>query len=228
MSDGSNHRYVSEAEDTNTYKYIQKSEENNPQYVTGAAYDTSAGHKRRYNGHAVTLRVLLPLGQVLQDNPVVVAEADFLGKVGAMGSTFTHSGIRAPKAKMYVAPLPDSYRSEAQMANKLLELSIRGVPWVPNSYSAVATVLNQASALTANNVPWSAVVYGYRFGRGKLFREVPLLPQSFEYVKELRRGASGPYRAGKIRIFFYQDMLPGFNVGEVYKFHLKVLRPDWY
>ena len=225
MSEDSNHKYVSEAGDTNTYKYIQKSEENNPQYVITVTYNYPVDRKRRYNGYAVTLRVTKPLSEVLQANPVLVAKADFLGRVGVVGSTFTYRGIKAPKGKMYVAPLPDRYGSEAQMVNKAIELSIRGLTWVPNSYSAVATVLNQASALTANNVPWSAVVYGYRMGRGKLFREVLLLPKSFEYVKELHRTKAGQYRAGKVRIFFYQDLLPGFNVGEVYKFHIEVLRP---
>jgi len=227
MSEG-NHRYVSEAEDTNTYKYIQKSEENNPQYVITVTYNYPAGHKRRYNGYAVTLRVTKPLSEVLQANPVLVAKADFLGRVGVVGSTFTYRGIKAPKGKMYVAPLPDSYRSEAQMVNKAIELSIRGLTWVPNSYSAVATVLNQASALTANRVPWSAVAYGYRYGKGFTLREVLLLPQSFEYVKEKRRTKAGQYRADKVRIFFYQDMLPGFNVGETYQFHIEVLRPRYY
>ena len=203
--DGSNHkhRYVSEAEDTDTYKYVQKSEENNPQYVAPETYGYPAGNKRRYNGYSVTLRVTKPLGEVLQANPVVVATADFLGRVGVIGSTFTYRGIRAPKGKMYVTPLPEVY-------------------------GTVAALINQASALTANKVPWSAVAYGIRFGRGFTFREVLLLPQSFEYVKELRRTKAGQYRAGKVRIFFYQDLLLGFNVGETYQFHIEVLRPRYY
>ena len=202
MTDGS-HRYVSEAEDTNTYKYIQKIEENNPQYVAPVTYGYPTEHKRRYNGYAVTLRVAKPLGEVLQANPVVVATADFLGKVGTVGSTVTYRGIRAPKSKMYVTPLPEVY-------------------------GTVAALFNQASALTANRVPWSAVAYGYRYGKGFTLREVLLLPQSFEYVKEKRRTKAGQYRADKVRVFFYQDMLPGFNVGETYQFHIEVLRPRYY
>jgi hypothetical protein len=194
------HRYVAEAEDTNTYKYIQKIEENSLQYVQAVGYAPQSSRRRRYNGYAVTLRVTKPLGEVLQANPVLVAKADFTGKVGVVGTILTYRGIRAPKGKMYVAP-------------------------VPEGYSAVAMLFNQASALSANKVPWSAVAYGYRLGRGRQLKAILLLPKSFEYVKEKRRGASGPFRADRVRIFFWQDLLPGFNVGETYQFHIEVLRP---
>jgi hypothetical protein len=74
-------------------------------------------------------------------------------------------------------------------------------------------------------VPWSAVAYGYRFGRGGQIKGILLLPKSFEYVQEKRRSRAGPFRAGKVRVFFWQDLLPGFYVGETYQFHIEVLRP---
>ncbi len=74
-------------------------------------------------------------------------------------------------------------------------------------------------------VPWSAVMYGYRVARGGQYRPVLLLPKSLQYVQEKRRSVGGStVRVNKVRIFLYQDLVPGFDVGETYQFYIELVR----
>jgi len=89
----------------------------------------------------------------------------------------------------------------------------------------VAQMVNKAIELTNSGVPWSAVMYGYRVGRGGQLKPVLLLPTSLQYVQEKRRSKGGSaVRVNKVRIFMWQDLLPGFRVGETYQFYLELVR----
>jgi len=191
-------KYVREIENYNTFKYVQQIEQNTA-YVHPVAYGVRQVRVRG-KGYAIAVRVPKPLGDVLRANPVPVASLTFYGKVGVLGSTVMVRGIRAPKGKMYVTPIPEYYSAVAQMVNKAIEL-------------------------TNSGVPWSAVMYGYRVGRGGQLKPVLLLPTSLQYVQEKRRSKGGSaVRVNKVRIFMWQDLLPGFRVGETYQFYLELVR----
>jgi len=194
-------KFVREVEDNNTFRYVQPIEQNTAQYVHPMAYISGSVRqvKVRGKGYAITVRVPRPLGDVLRANPVSVASLTFTGKVGVIGTTVVVRGIKAPKGKMYVAPVPEYYGTVAQVVNKAIEL-------------------------TNSGVPWSAVMYGYRVGRGGQLKPVLLLPKSFQYVQEKRRSKGGAVRVNKVRIFLYQDLLPGFRVGETYQFYIELVR----
>jgi len=198
-------KYVRNVEDNdlfNIFKYVRNVEQNTAQYVHPMTYVTGPVRQVRVRGrgYAIAVKVPKPLGDVLRANPVSVASLTFLGKVGVAGSTTVVRGIRAPKGKMYVAP-------------------------VPEAYSAVAQVVNKAIELTNGGVPWSAVMYGYRVARGGQYRPVLLLPKSLQYVQEKRSSKGGSVmRVNKVRIFLYQDLVPGFDVGETYQFYLELVR----
>jgi hypothetical protein len=194
-------RFVRKVEDINTFNYVQPAGQNTAQYVHPMFYVSGPVRqvKVRGKGYAIAVRVPKPLGDVLRANPVAVASLTFLGKVGVAGSTTVVRGIRAPKAKMYVAPIPEQY-------------------------SAVAQVVNKAIELTNSGVPWSAVMYGYRLGRGGQLKAILLLPETFQYVQEKRRAKGSAVRVNKVRIFLFQDLVPGFKVGETYQFHLELVR----
>jgi len=194
-------KYVREIEDNNTLNYVQPAGQNTAQYVHPMFYVSGPVRqvKVRGKGYAIAVRVPKPLGDVLRANPVAVASLTFLGKVGVSGSTIVVHGIRAPKAKMYVAPIPEQY-------------------------SAVAQVVNKAIELTNSGVPWSAVMYGYRAGRGGQLKPVLLLPETFQYVQEKHGLKGSAVRVNKVRIYMWQDLVPGFYVGETYQFHLELVR----
>jgi hypothetical protein len=193
-------KFVHASEDNNTFKYVQNVEQNTA-YVQPVTYVRSSVRpvRVRGKGYAVAVRVPKPLGDVLQANPVPVASITFMGKVGVVGSTVMVRGVRAPKGRMYVAP-------------------------VPENYSTVAQMVNNAIGLTNSDVPWSAVAYGYRLGRGGQYKAILLLPESFEYVQEKHGPRGRAVRVNKVRVFFYQDLLPGFYVGETYQFHIELVR----
>jgi hypothetical protein len=193
-------RFVRETEDNNIFKYVQQIEQN-PAYVRPMYYVSGPVRqvKVRGKGYAIAVRVPKPLGDVMRANPVSVASLTFFGKVGVAGSTVVVRGIRAPKAKMYVAP-------------------------VPEHYGAVAQIVNKAVELTNSGVPWSAVMYGYRLGRGGQLKAILLLPKSLQYVQEKHGTKARAVRVNKVRIFLYQDLLPGFRVGETYQFYLELVR----
>ena len=196
-------RFVREVEDNNTFNYVQPIEQNTAQYVHPMTYVSGPVRqvKVRGKGYAIAVKVPRPLGDVLRANPVSVARLTFLGNVGVAGSTTVVRGIRAPKAKMYVAPIPEDYGAVAQI------------------------IVNKAIELTNSGVPWSAVMYGYRAGRGGQYRPVLLLPKSLQYVQEKRRSKGGSaVRVNKVRIFLYQDFVPGFDVGETYQFYIELVR----
>jgi hypothetical protein len=199
MSDSPD-KYVREIEDNNTLNYVQPAGQN-PAYVHPMTYVSGPVRQVRVRGrgYAIAVKVPKPLGDVLRANPVAVASLTFLGKVGVAGSTTVVRGIRAPKAKMYIAPIPEQY-------------------------SAVAQVFNKAIELTNSGVPWSAVMYGYRVARGGQYRPVLLLPKSLQYVQEKHGLKGSAVRVNKVRIFLYQDLVPGFYVGETYQFHLELVR----
>ena len=196
-------RFVREVEDNNTFNYVQPIGQNTAQYVHPMTYVSGPVRqvKVRGKGYAIAVKVPRPLGDVLRANPVSVARLTFLGNVGVAGSTTVVRGIRAPKAKMYVAPIPEDYGAVAQV------------------------IVNKAIELTNSGVPWSAVMYGYRAGRGGQYRPVLLLPKSLQYVQEKRRSKGGSaVRVNKVRIFLYQDFVPGFDVGETYQFYIELVR----
>lgn len=196
-------RFVREVEDNNTFNYVQPIEQNTAQYVHPMTYVSGPVRQVRVRGkgYAIAVKVPRPLGDVLRANPVSVARLTFLGNVGVAGSTTVVRGIRAPKAKMYVAPIPEDYGAVAQV------------------------IVNKAIELTNSGVPWSAVMYGYRAGRGGQYRPVLLLPKSLQYVQEKRRSKGGSaVRVNKVRIFLYQDFVPGFDVGETYQFYIELVR----
>jgi hypothetical protein len=193
-------RFVRTSEDSNTFNYVQSVEQNTA-YVYPVTYVRGPVRQVRVRGkgYAISVRVPKPLGDVLRANPVPVTNLTFLGKVGVVGSTVIVRGVRVPKAKMYVAPIPENYSAVAQMVNKAIEL-------------------------TNSGVPWSAVMYGYRLGRGRQFKAILLLPVAFQYVQEKHGPKGKTVRVNKVRIFFWQDLLPGFNVGETYQFNLELVR----
>ena len=193
-------RFVHVSEDNNTFKYVQNIEQNYA-YVQPVTYVRSSVRpvRVRGKGYAVTVRVPKALGDVLRANPVPVAGITFLGKVGVTGSSVIVRGVRVLKAKMYVAPLPEGYSAVAQLANTAIELSNRGVPW-------------------------SAAMYGYRMGRGGQYKAILLLPVALQYVQEKHGRKGRAVRVNKVRIFLWQDLVPGFYVGEVYQFNLGLMR----